>query len=223
MKKMISSILVVFIIVFALSGCSQNKSSDSVIQDAAGNFSQTVNNNVEDLTFHDELSHFGLKLKGGDKFEWTEDPSVSKADFSISINAKEFIQAGLDVTKLDSSYYIYSQNTTTNTEDLIYKYNVNDEKVTYGNSDEAFEGLIGRIPDQIVEIKNDGYVLTLDKGFQLHWNSDDRVNKDLAFIIAADDLVKAGLNIDKLDVWKVLKNKDPNDSQVKLFKVFYLK
>lgn len=223
MRKLMGSIGLIVIMAFALSGCSLNKSGDSAIQDAASNFSQTVNNNKEDLTYHNELSHFGLQLKGGDKLEWAEDPSVSEADFSITINAEEFIEAGLDVSKLESSYLSYSKDTATNVENLIYKYNINNEKATYSNSDEAFEKLIGLIPDQINSIKNDGYVLNLDKGFQLHWNSDDRVNKDLAFIIVADDLVKAGLDVNKLEMWKVLKNKDPNDSQLKLLKVFYLK
>lgn len=222
MKKLFSSIILL-IIIFALSGCNQNSSSKSIIQDAASNFSFTVNNNVEDLMFHDELSHFGLELKSGDKLEWTENPSVSDADFSISINAEEFIAAGLDVTKLDSELYSYYKDTTTNLEYLIYKYNVNDENVTYENLDVAFEKLISIIPKQVTSIKNDGFVLTFDKGFQLHWNSDDRVNKDLAFIIVVDDLVKAGLDITKIDAWKLLKNKDPNDSQIKLVKVFYLK
>lgn len=223
MRKLMGSIGLIVIMAFALSGCSLNKSGDSAIQDAASNFSQTVNNNKEDLTYHNELSHFGLQLKGGDKLEWAEDPSVSEADFSITINAEEFIEAGLDVSKLESSYFSYSKDNTTNVEYLIYKYNINNEKATYSNSDEAFKKLIGLIPDQINSIKNDGYVLNMDKGFQLHWNSDDRVNKDLAFIIVADDLVKAGLDVNKLEIWKILKNKDPNDSQLKLLKVFYLK
>jgi len=224
MKKSLGLTVLVFILLFALSGCSDLiRSRDSVIKDAARNFNQTVNNNIDDLTYHNELSHFGLQLKSGDKLEWTEDTSVSEADFSITINAEEFIQAGLDLTNFESPFYSYFKDTTTNMESLIYSYNINDEKVMYNNSDEAFEQLIRLIPDQVAAIKNDGYILTLDNGFKIHWNSDERVNKDLAFIIVADDLVKAGLDINKLDEWKVLKNNDANDSQVKLLKVFYLK
>ena len=55
MRKLMGSIGLIVIMAFALSGCSLNKSGDSAIQDAASNFSQTVNNNKEDLTYHNGL------------------------------------------------------------------------------------------------------------------------------------------------------------------------
>lgn len=225
MKKqfIIATLLVVLIII--LVGCSGNETKDNsaVIKEAASSFNLIVRNNVENLVYHNQLSHFGLLLKDNDKFEWTEDTSVSDADFSISINADEFIKAGLDVSKLKGTTFTYKKASENAPNVLIYKYNVSNSKVIYKDSNEAFEKLINQIPGQISTLKNDGYILSLNQGFQVHWNSDERVNKDMALIIGADDLIKAGLNVDKLNEWKVMKNKDSKNTQVRLLKIYYLK
>lgn len=225
MKKqfIVAAILVIVVVVFA--GCSGNVTKDdsSLIKDAASNFDIIVSNNIENAVYHDELSHFGLQLKDGDKFEWTEDTSISDADFSISVNADEFIKAGLDVTKLNGSQFAYKEASGNEPNVIIYTYDVSDNKEAYKDSIEAFEKLMGQIPEQITVLENDGYILSLDQGFQVHWNGDQRVNKDIALIISADDLIKAGLKIDKLNDWKVMKNNDTNDTQVNLLKIYYLK
>ena len=217
------AILVMVMVVF--TGCSGNATKDdsSLIKDAASNFDIIISNNVENLVYHNELSHFGLQLKDGDKFEWTEDTSISDADFSISVNAEEFIKAGLDVTKLNGSQFAYKEASGNEPSVIIYTYDVSDVKKAYKDFIEAFEKLMGQIPKQIAVLKNDGYILNLNQGFQVHWNGDQRVNKDIALIISADDLIKAGLKVDKLNEWKVMKNNDTNDTHVKLLKIYYLK
>lgn len=217
------SLVVLVVMIFTLSGCSINNKGNPIIKDASVNFSNTVNNNKDDLMYHNDLSHFGLQLQEGEKLEWAQDPSVSNADISFTINLQEFLDAGLDLSKLNSSYFSYSKDSSSAQESLVYKYEISNEQVTYSNSEEAFEKLISVVSDQIAAVKDDGYVLNLDKGFQLHWNSDERKNKDLAFIIAADDLVGAGLDLDKLKTWKIMKSEDPGNTQLVIFKVFYLK
>lgn len=218
----VATLLLMLIILLAGCGGSSTKSNSSIIKDAAINFNQIVSNNEENLVYHNELSHFGLLLKDGDKFEWTENPSVSDADFSVSVNADEFVKAGLDVSKMGTTF-TYKAASENSPSVLIYKFDVSNNKEFYKDSNKAFEKLISQIPKQITALENDGYVLNLSKGFQVHWNSDERINKDMALIIGAADLVNAGLNVDKLNEWKVMKNKDPKDTEVKLIKIYYLK
>lgn len=98
-----------------------------------------------------------------------------------------------------------------------------DEKVIAKDYNDAFEILLKQLPEQLSILKNDGYILDIGQVFQVHWNGEQRENKDIAFVISAEDLISAGLNVDKLDVWKIMKNSDANDKQVRFLKVYYLK
>lgn len=222
MKKHIITIFIITLLLI-FTGCSSENSnqSDSLVQDATDNFSIIVSNNIENKIFHDELSHFGLMLKDGDKFEWTGDLSVSDADFSLSFNADEFIAAGLDVSKLEGTTFTYQESSENIPSMIVYTSDVGNEKKSYNDYLEAFQNLLSKMPGQLSILENDGYILDIGQGFQVHWNGEERVNKDIAFIIGTDDLINAGLDIEKLSSWKVMD--DENDDQIKLFKVYYLK
>lgn len=223
MKKRIILLISIMMLVTVGSGCSRKVNNEEErIKAAASNFDLIVSNNVENKIFHSELKHFGLLLKDNDKFEWTEDPSVSDADFSLSVNAKEFIDAGLDTSKLKGTSFTLIKATESEPDLLVHKFDVSNDKENYEDYKEAFEKLIGQTPNQLATLKKDGYILDIGQSFQVHWNGEKRENKDIAFIINADDLIKAGLNVEQLNGWKIM-NKDSNDTQVKLLKVYYLK
>lgn len=223
-KSFVLSILIIALI-FVFSGCSNLKTKDynKIAKDATKNFDYIVSNNTENSVYHDELEHFGLMLKDGDKFEWTKDTSVSEADLSLSLNAEEFIKAGLDVSKLSGKTFAYQKATETTTDMLVYTYNVSNEKEIAKDYNNAFEILLRQLPEQLAPLENDGYILDIGQVFQVHWNGEERENKDIAFVINAEDLISAGLSVDKLDSWKIMKNSDSNDTNVRLLKVYYLK
>ncbi len=218
-------ILTVVVLLVTLTGCRRNIASDkrAQISDAVKNFNLVLAGNPEAKVFHNELKHFGLSLEGGSKFEWTEDPSMSDADFSISIDAEEFIKAGLDVNKLGGKTFTFQDATGETPKILVHNLNISDKSETYTNYGEALNNLINQIPDNLSSLKNDGYILNIGQGFQVHWNGDQRANKDIAFIINAEDLVSAGLDVNKLSGWIVPKNITSNDKGIKLLKVYYLK
>lgn len=222
-KRVFTTLIIILTLIF--TGCSSGNpdENESLAQDATKNFDIIVSNNIENKIFHDELNHFGLVLKDGEKFEWTGDPSANEADFSLSFNADEFIAAGLDVTKLEGTSFSYQGVSESYPGMIVYTSDVSNEKETYNDYKEAFEKLLDKMPGQLSILENDGYILDIGLGFQVHWNGEERENKDIAFIINADDLIEAGLNVEKLSSWKIMKNTDTNDTQVKLFKVYYLK
>ena len=191
-KSFIASILIVTL-VFVFSGCSNVKTEENseMAKEATKNFDYIVSNNIENSVYHDELEHFGLLLKDGDKFEWTKDTSVSEADFSLSLNAEEFIKAGLDVTKLSGTAFTYQEDSATAPGMLIYIFNVSDEKVIAKDYNDAFEILLRQLSKQLSPLENDGYILDIGQVFQVHWNGEQRENKDIAFVINADDLINA--------------------------------
>lgn len=224
MKKRILLLISIMTLFFMISGCtSKVNDKESEMKAAADNFDLIVSNNLENKVFHNELKHFGLLLKDQDKFEWTEDPSFSDADFSLSINAKEFIDAGLDTSKLQGTSFSLIKATESENDLLVHKFDVSNNKEKYEDYKEAFEKLIGQSPNQLATLQNDGYILDIGQGFQVHWNGEKRENKDIAFIINADDLIKAGVKVELLNEWKLIENKDSTDEQVKLLKVYYLK
>jgi len=222
-KRVFTTLIIMLTLIF--TGCSSEKpdENDSLVQDATNNFDIIVSNNIENKIYHSELNHFGFILEDSEKFEWTGDPSTNDADFSLSFYAEEFIAAGLDVSMLEGNTFTYQEASDNNPSMIIYTSDVSNEKETYSDYKEAFEKLLDKMPGQLSTLENDGYILDIGLGFQVHWNGEERENKDIAFIINADDLIGAGLNVEKLSSWEVMKNKDATDTQVKLFKVYYLK
>lgn len=217
-------IMLPFIIAFVFSGCSATiQSTNPSTNDAASSFNLIISNNKENETYHDQFKHFGLKLKDNDKFEWTEDASISNADFSISLNAEPFITAGLDVAQLKGASFTYLAAIDNAPGMLVHTFDVGNGNQVFTDREKAFRNLIGQIPLQLNALNQDGYILDIGQEFQVHWNGEQRQNKDIGFIINADDLIQAGLKIDQLAGWKVMKNKDVNDKQVRLIKIYYLK
>lgn len=223
MKKSIMAVVMVTSLTLILAGCSAavKPEKEVLAKNAAKNFELIVENNLENKVYHDQLKHFGLALGNQDKFEWAQDTSVGEADFSLSINANEFIQAGMDPAKLVSNEFEFVQGGET--EQLVHTFDVSDDESLYEDYKLAFEGLLSRVPDQIKTIKNDGYILDLGQSFQVHWNGENRKNKDIAFIINGDSLIKAGLDLEKLTSWKVIKNTDEGDKTVRLLRVYRLR
>lgn len=226
MKRVIIKVVTgIIIFTMALVGCSNRNvdENESLVQGAVDNFDIIISNNIENKIFHGELNHFGFLLGNGEKFEWTSDPSTNEADFSLTFNAEEFVEAGLDVKKLNGDTFKYIDKTIESPGVIVYTSDVSNAKEPQSDYKEAFKSLLIKMPGQLSVIEKDGYILDIGKGFQVHWNGEERVNKDIAFIINPEDLVEAGLNIEKLTNWKVMNNNENGDEQLKLFKVYYLK
>lgn len=56
--------------------------------------------NSDRLGYHDELSHYGVAYKDGDKFEWTKALGTNDADLAFVVVAEPLIKSGLDPKKL---------------------------------------------------------------------------------------------------------------------------
>lgn len=224
MRKQFLFIASLLALALVFTGCSAETSKPTVsIDDAAKNFNNIISNNTENIVYHDQYKHFGIKLADGDKFEWTEDTSVSSADFSLSLNADSFIKAGLNINQLVGTTFSFLDAKDGDPNMLVYTHDVGNISQSFSGQEDAFRNLIGQIPLQLNALNEDGYILDLEQGFQVHWNGAQRENKDIAIIINADELIQAGLDVDKLDSWKIMKNEDTNDKQVRLLKIYYLK
>lgn len=224
MKKKAIIISLVLVLLFAVTGCGKSQDEiDAQLKDATKSFDLIVNNNVENKIYHNEGEHFGLLLKDGDKLEWSADTSISQKDILFSFDVNPFVSAGLDPSKLSGDMFKYIGSTNTSGGMLEFSYDAGSVKKQNSDSMDAFNSLLAQMPDQLEALNKDGYILNIGNGFQLHWNGEQRENKDIALIINADELIAAGLKVDKLDGWKLLNNNADDDKSVYLVKVYYLK
>ena len=224
MRKKLIILSLILVVLFSVSACGRSQDEiNAQLKDATDSFDLIVSNNVENTIYHNEGEHFGLLLKDGDKLEWTADASISKKDILFSFNVKPFIDAGLNPSLLSKDLFRYTAATTSSDGTLEYSFDAGNVKKSNADSIDAFNSLLALMPDQLEALNKDGYILNIGNGFQVHWNGEQRENKDIALIINADELISAGLVVDDLAGWKLLTNNSDGDNSVYLVKVYYLK
>lgn len=204
MKKFLL-ILASLSLFFTLAACSGKSQTGSKVSDnALEAFNTIVKKYPDQKGFHKLLKHWGFALPGGDKFEWTKDTSANKIDFAMVMKAEPFLKAGLDTDKLDSNYIFKKAEVVDGKQIpdlLIHPFNLNDKKVTSQGSEDAFRRLL-KADNKLVEYHKElkHYRLFLNGGFEVQWTEKLGLNNaDMAFVIESDPLVKAGLDVTKLE------------------------
>jgi hypothetical protein len=81
-------------------------------QSAIAAYEQIVNKYRDEINFHTSLDHFGVKLGGGNMFEWAKnlktngfDESAQDKDIVFVLNPAPFIEAGVDPEKVTGWAY----------------------------------------------------------------------------------------------------------------------
>ena len=69
--------------------------------EAKETFEQLVKNNREAIGYHAALDHYGVELGDGNMFEWAKDTSTNDKDIVFVLNPQPFIDAGVDVNKIE--------------------------------------------------------------------------------------------------------------------------
>jgi hypothetical protein len=205
-------ILISMALGLALLGCNRVQTGNRESDEALAAFNAIVKANQGRKGYHDALKHWGLSLPGGGKFEWTKDTSASSIDFAMVIPAAPFVAAGLDVTRLAGTGYVFQAAKIEGGEALpdllLHTYNVSDKKENAQGSEDAFRRILKQ-KNGMVRYQGDlrRYQLSLyDEGegrFEVWWSESPGVgNGDITFVISAEPLMAAGLDIDKLgDGW----------------------
>ena len=207
-----------------ITGCGNRGNVDEAKVKASDSFVSIIKDNKKDIGFHNSLSHWGLKLKSGEKFEWTKDTSANDIDFAMVIPGDQFINAGVDVSKLDSKDLVFKPAAKEDGMDvpnlLIKPLNLNDKKQNSNGSEDAFKRLL-KVEGVPVTFDSTSkkYVLQLEEGYKISWaEKKGEGSSDITFTIKAEPLIKAGLDLDKIskDGWNY--NKESN-TLTKEFKV----
>lgn len=203
--KKIIALIVSSVLVLSFAGCSRTVTGSKEADSGLKAFNDIVKAYPENKGFHNALQHWGFKLPTGEKFEWTKDTSANKADFAMVMLADPLVKAGLDVNKLDENEWLYSPAAKEEGQDLpnrlVKPYNVSDKKVSSSGSEDALRRDL-KADTSLVKYDKEGqrYRLTLGDGNEVQWTEKLGQNDaDMTFILKAEPLIKAGLDINKLD------------------------
>lgn len=229
--KKIISVLIFSSIALMAVGCSRTSTGNKEADKALTAFNKVVKTYPNNKGFHRTLQHWGFKLSGDNKFEWTKDTSANKIDFAMVIEADPLIKAGLDVKKLDQKDFVFKPATTEDgvklSNRIVHPYNVSDKKEFSSGSEDALRRLLKQDTSLVKYNKDENiYVLTLGNNYKVEWSENsDAADGDIKFVIPADQLIKAGLDVNKLDGtgWKVEKAGSDNHGKDQLVKSFILK
>lgn len=218
-------------LVLTLAACGQ-KAGDSAVVKGTAAMNTIVETYPKQKGFHEELQHWGFEVQPGEKFEWSKDMSANKADFAMVMLAEPLIRAGLDVEKLDSNVWLYEKAGTDSMgmvkpDLLILPYNVNDTKLSTETSQDSLKVLLEAADKNLMyhsDMKH--FVLNLGKTNEVIWTEQLGLNEtDMAFVLEAEPLVAAGLDITKLEGtgWSFKKADTAAKTPDQIIKTFDLK
>jgi hypothetical protein len=206
MKKKLATIIVSTALLVAFTGCSRPVTGSKDADNALKAINAIVKEYPEKKGFHDALKHWGFELPTGEKFEWTKDMAANKADFAMVMLADPLVEAGLDVTKLEENGFLYmpAEKDAKGKElpnRLVKPYNVSDKKETAKGSEDSMRRLLKYDPKMVSYHKDQKHFgLSLGEGFEVQWTEKLGLNDaDMIFVLKAEPLVKAGLDVEKLD------------------------
>jgi hypothetical protein len=204
--KKITALLISSVLVVSFAGCSRTVTGNTESDNALKAFNEIVKAYPEKKGFHEALKHWGFELPSGEKFEWSKDMSANKADFAMVMLADPLVKAGLDVNKLDKNEWLYEPaakddkgNELPNR--LIKPYNVSDKKENASGSEDSLRRLL-KADTNIVKYHKDQkhFGLKLGEGNEVQWTEKLGLNDaDMIFVLKAESLVKAGLDVNKLE------------------------
>lgn len=203
--KKIIAFAIFSVMTISIVGCSRTVTGNKEADGALSAFNSIVNTYPDNKGFHKALQHWGFKLPIDDKFEWTKDTSANAIDYAMIINAEPLIKAGLDVKKLDASEWVFKpaeiEDGVQLGDRLVHPFNVSDKKETSNGSEDALRRILKQKPDMIrYHEEQQHYRLLLGEGFEVQWTQKLGINNaDMSFVIKADSLIKAGLDIKKLE------------------------
>lgn len=206
MKKYtkLTTLILSLTITASFTACSSRLTGSEQGDAAYKAFSNIIKQNKDKIGFHAELSHWGYTLPTGEKLEWTKDTSANVADIALVMLADPFINAGLDVKKLDENEWLYKPAAKEEGQDLpnrlVKPYNISDKKQKSSGSEDAIRRIIRQKPELVkYDSESKKYSISLGKGFEAQWTEEiGATSSDIVFVLNAEPLIKAGLETNKL-------------------------
>lgn len=181
---------------------------DVVGKSSAASFEKIINQIPEKVTADEMNAGWSLEAPDGSvRFIWSEDYSKSPIhDIMLEMDAKPFIDAGLDFSKLPENYAVYEGK-------LMVGTKLGSDKLTY-NGDatplKSFEQIVKKYRTTIgYHTALDHYNVNVGDGNLFEWAKDMSINgstgenqdKDIVFVLNPEPLIAAGVDPAKVDGW----------------------
>lgn len=205
-RNKVGYLLVIAALAVSIAGCSRSATGSTEADNALKSFNEIVKAYPENKGFHSALQHWGFKLPTGEKFEWSKDMSANKADLAMVLLADPLVEAGLDINKLDKNEWLYEpagkdENGAELPNRLIKPYNISDKKQASSGSEDSMRRIL-KVDTSIIKYheKQQHYGLKLGEGNEVQWTEKLGLNDaDMIFVLKAEPLIKAGLDVNKLE------------------------
>ncbi len=210
MKKVMLLVLVLVLGV-AFVGCSL---TDVVGKVAVTSFDAILTNPAVKITTDEVNNGWSLTSPGGERFVWSKDFSVDKKpDLMMELDAKPFLEAGLDPAKLDKDTYLYD---STGNILMIHSEQGTDKFTNTADTKpiDSFKQIVGTHRSSIgYHEKLDHYGVKFGNGNMFEWAKDIKTNdKDIVFILNPQPFIDAGVDPAKVAGWVFAKVEIKDDN-----------
>ncbi len=204
--------------VLVLTACT---STDTVGKFATESFDAVSVTLADQIAFDEVANAWALKAPTGERFSISAD-FTQGVDTIQEFDLQPFLDAGLDVTKLDAT--IFSVNAETNK--LLVIGNLGDEAVSIDATKSmttAVEGIVKDYRDSVgFHAKLDHYGIAMGNGNMFEWASDMATNdKDIVFVLNPEPFINAGADPVNIAGWAYAEVEvmDENDKPLMVYKL----
>ncbi len=208
MRKKILIITVSLLLILSLAACAD---TDVVGNESVDSFEKVLGA-MENNVAEDEMNG-GWALTspdGRERFIWSKDYSAGTPhDVMLEFDAKPFIDAGLDVTKLPEGILIEDK--------IMVGSNLGDEELTYDGGATpigSYEKLVELYRDRVkYHADLDHYGVDVGDGNMFEWAKDMGINdKDIVFVVDPKMFTDAGVDPVIVEGWVFAKVKVMDDA-----------
>lgn len=204
----IGTIIVIVAVLFIIILKTAGGNLDVVGKSSADSFEKIINQIPEKVTADEMNAGWALEAPDGSaKFIWSEDYSKSPLhDVMLELDAKPFMDAGLDTGKLPENYATYEgklmAGTKLGSDSFIYNGNPTPLK-SYWQIVKKYRSSVG------YHTALDHYNVNVGDGNLFEWARDMTTNgstgenqdKDIVFVLNPEPLIAAGVDPGKVDGW----------------------
>jgi hypothetical protein len=206
--KQIAAIAASLTMVISLTACSGLKGLDVVGNKSVNSFDEVLKTIPDNVKADEMNAGWSIEAPDGSvRFIWSEDYSKSaQHDVMLELDAKPFVNAGLDTSKLPSNYAAYDGM-------LMVGKKLGNDKLTYKGDPTplaAYEQIVNKYRDSInYHTTLDHYGVKLGDGNMFEWAKDMKTNgynnenqdKDIVFVLNPEPLIVAGVDPKKVEGW----------------------
>jgi len=209
--RTIAAVAAVLVVAVTFTACSGLKDLDVVGKQSITSLEEVLKTIPDKVKANPINGGWSIDAPDGTvRFIFSEDYSKSPLhDVMLELDAKPFLDAGLDTTKLPANYNFYKGM-------LMVGKKLGNDKLTYNGAATAlaaYEQIVNKYRDSInYHSTLDHYGVKLGDGNMFEWAKDMKTNgynnqnqdKDIVFVLNPEPLIAAGVDPKKVEGWAYL-------------------